>query len=98
MLPAENQLVYHSNKNNSTLPMKNQYVASENSVSSKCSGYWEGGLRCALIRCMLGSGKSEKGWDFGGEGAREQWGTKGSSLRATWDRGGLFLSHLEGAK
>jgi hypothetical protein len=42
-----------------------------------CSGHWEEGLRCALIRCTLGSGKSEKGWDFGGEGTREQWGTKG---------------------
>jgi hypothetical protein len=63
-----------------------------------CSGYWEGGLRCALIRCTLGSGKSEKGWDFGGEGTRGQWGTKGNSLQATWDRGGRFLSQLEGAK
>ncbi len=42
-----------------------------------CSGHWEEGLRCPLIRCTLGSGKSEKGWDFGGEGTREQWGTKG---------------------
>ncbi len=63
-----------------------------------CSGYWEGGLRCALIRCTLGSGKSEKGRDFGGEGTKGQWGTKGSSLQATWDRGGRFLSQLEGAK
>jgi hypothetical protein len=23
---------------------------------------------------MLGSGKSKKGWEFGGEGTREQWG------------------------
>ncbi len=63
-----------------------------------CSGYWEGGLRCALIRCTLGSGKSEKGWDFGGEGTRGQWGTKGNSSQATLDRGGRFLSQLEGAK
>ncbi len=32
--------------------------------------FWilERGLRCALIRCTLGPGKSKKGWDFGGEG------------------------------
>jgi hypothetical protein len=63
-----------------------------------CSGYWEGGLRCTLIRCTLGSGKSEKGRDFGGEGTKGQWGTKGSGLPATWDWGGRFLSQLEGAK
>jgi hypothetical protein len=69
-----------------------------NDTSCICSGYWEEGLRCALIRYTLGSGKSETGWDFGGEGTRGQWGTKGSSLQATWDRGGRFLSQLEGAK
>ncbi len=68
------------------------------STNLYCSGYWEGGLWCALIKCTLGPGKSEKGWDFGGEGTREQWGTKKSSLQATWDRGGRFLSQLEGAK
>jgi hypothetical protein len=52
----------------------------------------------ALIKCTLSSGKPKKGWEFGGEGAREQWGTKGVSLRATWDEGGQFLSQLEGAK
>ncbi len=51
-----------------------------------------------LIKCTLGSGKPKEGWEFGGEGAREQRGTKGSSLQATWDRGGRFLSQLEGAK
>ncbi len=36
-----------------------------------------GGLRCALIGCMLGPGKSEKGWDFGGEGTKGAMGDKG---------------------
>ncbi len=31
----------------------------------------------ALIKRTLSSGKPKKGWEFGGEGAREQWGTKG---------------------
>jgi hypothetical protein len=44
-----------------------------------------GGLRCALIGCQLGPGKSEKGWDFGGEGTKGAMGTKGSSSQATWD-------------
>jgi hypothetical protein len=39
----------------------------------------------ALIKRTLSSGKPKKGWEFGGEGTREQWGTKGISLRATWD-------------
>jgi hypothetical protein len=39
----------------------------------------------ALIECTLSPGKSKKGWDFGREGTRGQWGTKGVSLRATWD-------------
>ncbi len=45
-------------------------------ISQSCSGYWEGGLRCALIRCSLGPGKSEKGWDFGGEGTRGNGGQR----------------------
>ncbi len=56
------------------------------------------GLRCALIRCTLGPGKSKKGWDFGGEGTKGAMGDKGSSLQATWERGGRLLSQLEGAK
>jgi hypothetical protein len=56
------------------------------------------GFVMRLIKCMLGSGKPKEGWEFGGQGTREQWGTKGSSLQATWDRGGRFLSQLEGAK
>jgi hypothetical protein len=39
----------------------------------------------ALIEYTLGPGKPKKGWDFGKEGTRGQWGTKGVSLRATWD-------------
>ncbi len=56
------------------------------------------GFVMRLIKCTLGSGKPRVGWDFGGEGTREQWGTKGSSLQATRDQGGQFLSQLEGAK
>ncbi len=59
------------------------------------------GVETRLIRCTLGSGKSEKGlgfWRGGHKGTREQWGTRGSSLQTTWDRGGRFLSQLEGAK
>jgi hypothetical protein len=52
----------------------------------------------ALIGCTLSPGKSKRGWDFGREGTRGQWGTKGVSLRATWDWSGRFLSQLEGAK
>jgi hypothetical protein len=63
-----------------------------------CLIYWEEGLRCALIKCTLGSGKSKKGWEFGGKGAREQGGTRGVSLQATREGGGRFLSQLEGAK
>ncbi len=51
------------------------------------------------LRCTLGSGKSEKGlgfWRGGHKGTMG--GTKGSSLQTTWDRGGRFLSQLEGAK
>ncbi len=65
-------------------------------ISVLCAG--KGVLWCALIKYTLDSGKSKKGWEFGGEGTREQWGTRGVSLRATWDWGGQFLSHLEGAK
>ncbi len=43
-------------------------------------------------------GNPRKGWDFGGEDTREQWGARGSSSQTTWDQGGRFLSHLEGAK
>jgi hypothetical protein len=39
----------------------------------------------ALIEYTLGPGKPKKGWGFGKEGTRGQWGTKGVSLRATWD-------------
>ncbi len=39
----------------------------------------------ALIEYTLGPGKPKEGWDFGGEGTRGQWGTKGVSLRAIWD-------------
>jgi hypothetical protein len=39
----------------------------------------------ALIKRTLSSGIPKKGWEFGREGTREQWGTKGVSLRATWD-------------
>jgi hypothetical protein len=39
----------------------------------------------ALIGCTLGPEKSKRGRDFGREGTRGQWGTKGVSLRATWD-------------
>ncbi len=39
----------------------------------------------ALIECTLSPGKSKRGWDFGREGTRGQWGTKEVSLRATWD-------------
>jgi hypothetical protein len=39
----------------------------------------------ALIKIHVGSGKPKGGWDFGREGTRGQWGTKGVSLRATWD-------------
>ncbi len=56
------------------------------------------GFVMRLIKCTLGSGKPKEGREFGVEGTREQWGTKGSSLQATWDRGGRFLSQLEGAK
>jgi hypothetical protein len=50
-----------------------------------CVVYWEEGCDVALIKCTLSSGKPRKGWEFGREGTREQWGTKGISLRATWD-------------
>ncbi len=39
----------------------------------------------ALIEYTLSPGKPKKGWDFGREGTRGQWGTKEVSLRATWD-------------
>jgi hypothetical protein len=39
----------------------------------------------ALIEYTLGPGKPKEGWDFGREGTRGQWGTRGVSLRATWD-------------
>jgi hypothetical protein len=39
----------------------------------------------ALIKCTLSSGKPKGDWDFGGEGARGQRGTRWVSLRATWD-------------
>ncbi len=39
----------------------------------------------ALIEYTLSPGKPKKGWDFGREGTRGQRGTKGVSLRATWD-------------
>ncbi len=52
----------------------------------------------ALIEYTLGPGKTQEGWDFGREGTRGQWGTKGVSLQATWDWRGRFLSQLEGAK
>ncbi len=51
-----------------------------------------------LIKCTLGSGKPREGWEFGGEGTKGAMGDKGSSLQATWDGGGRFLSQLEGAK
>jgi hypothetical protein len=62
--------------------------------------FWilERGLRRALIRCTLGSGKSEKGLGFWRGGHKGAIGNKGSSLQTTWDRGGRFLSQLEGAK
>ncbi len=50
----------------------------------------------ALIKYTLGPGNPRRGWEFGREGARGQWGTKGVSLRATWDWGGRFLSQLGG--
>ncbi len=52
----------------------------------------------ALIEYTLGSGETQEGREFGREGTKGQWGTKGVSLRATWDWGGRFLSQLEGAK
>ncbi len=75
----------------------NIYISRQR-IWNSCLVHWEEGLWCALIKCTLGSGKSKKGWEFGGEGTREQWGTRGVSFRATWDWGGQFLSHLEGAK
>jgi hypothetical protein len=38
------------------------------------------GLGCnvALIKCTLGPGKPNGGWDFGREGTRGQMGNKGS--------------------
>ncbi len=39
----------------------------------------------ALIEYTLGPGKTQEGWDFGREGTRGQWGTKGVSSQATWD-------------
>ncbi len=54
--------------------------------SYACAVHSERGLGCALIKSTLGSGKPGKGWEFGGgERTREQWGTKGISLRAAWD-------------
>jgi hypothetical protein len=37
------------------------------------------------IKYPLSPGKPERGWDSGREGTRGQWGTKGVSLRTTWD-------------
>jgi hypothetical protein len=42
-----------------------------------CLVYWEEGLGCALIKSTLGLGKPERAENLGGEGTREQWGTKG---------------------
>ncbi len=39
----------------------------------------------ALIEYSWVRGKSKEGWEFGREDTRGQWGTKGVSLRATWD-------------
>jgi hypothetical protein len=39
----------------------------------------------ALIKHTLGPGNPRGSWDFGREGTRGQWGTRGVSLRATWD-------------
>ncbi len=36
----------------------------------------------ALIKCTLSPGEPKGGWDFGGEGTRGQWGTKGVSLQS----------------
>jgi hypothetical protein len=36
-----------------------------------------------LIKCTLGPGKTQEGWDFGGEGTGARWGTRGVSLQAT---------------
>jgi hypothetical protein len=46
----------------------------------------EGWVRnVALIKCTSGPGKPRRGWNFGGEGTRARWGTRGVSLQATWD-------------
>jgi hypothetical protein len=69
------------------------------SADMECVLYTEGWVcDVALIEYTLGSGEIQEGLGFWKEGTRGQWGTKGVSLRATWDRGGRFLSQLEGAK
>ncbi len=42
-----------------------------------CVVYWREGLRCRPNWMHVGHGKPKKGWDFGGKGSGEQWGTKG---------------------
>ncbi len=50
-----------------------------------CAARSERGLGCALIKSTLGSGNLGRAGNLGGERTREHWGTKGISLRATWD-------------
>jgi hypothetical protein len=51
-----------------------------------------------LIKCTFGSGKPKGGRDFGRGGTWVREGSKGVSLRATWERGGQILSQKEGSK
>ncbi len=47
----------------------------------RCFSLWgKGGkgLGCVLIKSTLGPGKTQKGWNWGEKGTREQWGTKGT--------------------
>ncbi len=63
------------------LALLSHHCRSDRSVSY--TGNWV--CDTALIGCTLGLGKPGRGRDSGGKGTRGQWGTKGVSLRATWD-------------
>jgi hypothetical protein len=52
----------------------------------------------ALIKYIFGSGKPRGGSGFWVGGCKGQVREQGSSLQATWERGGQILSQEEGSK
>jgi hypothetical protein len=56
------------------------------------------GFVMRLIKCTLGSGKPREGWEFGGEGTREQWGTRGAVYKQPGNEVEDSYHKLEGAK